>query len=90
MRFVSWKDYKGELTTDLKVIYTTNAIESLNSMIRHVTNKRKIFPSDDSARKIIYLAVMNASRKWTMPIQNWCEAMNWLMIKFDERFTAHL
>lgn len=49
-------------------IYTTNAIESLNSVIRHTTKKRKIFSSDDSARKVIYLATLNAAKKWTMPI----------------------
>ena len=49
-------------------IYTTNAIESLNSVIRHTTKKRKIFSSDDSVRKVVYLATANASKKWTMPI----------------------
>jgi len=93
----SWQDNWANLGTIFayppqirRAIYTTNAIESLNSVIRHVTNKRKIFPSDDSARKIIYLAVMNASKKWTMPIQNWREAMNWFIIQFDERISDHL
>ena len=49
-------------------IYTTNAIESLNSVIRHSTKKRKIFSSDDSVKKVIYLATSNAAKKWTMPI----------------------
>ncbi len=52
-----------------KAIYTTNAIESLNSVIRKATKKRKVFPTDDSAKKVIYLAIMDASKKWTMPIQ---------------------
>ena len=51
-----------------KAIYTTNAVESLNSVIRKAIKKRKLFPSDDSARKVVYLAVMEASKKWTMPI----------------------
>ena len=51
-----------------KAIYTTNAIESLNSVIRRAIKKRKIFPNDDSARKMIYLAIKEASKKWTMPI----------------------
>lgn len=53
-----------------KAIYTTNAIESLNSVIRSATKRRKLFPSDESARKVIYLAIAQASKKWTMPIQN--------------------
>lgn len=73
-----------------KAIYTTNAIESLNSVIRHTTKKRKIFSSDDSAKKVVYLTVMAASKKWTMPIQNWRSAMNWLLIHFDERLSNHL
>ncbi|MCO1337168.1 transposase, partial [Microbulbifer sp. OS29] len=52
-----------------KVIYTTNAIESLNSVIRKATKLRKVFPSDDSAMKVVYLAVQAASKKWTMPIR---------------------
>ncbi|WP_228131719.1 IS256 family transposase, partial [Acinetobacter sp. 1566109] len=66
-------------------IYTTNAIESLNSVIRHSTKKRKIFSSDDSVKKVIYLATSNAAKKWTMPIQNWRLAMNWFTIQFDDR-----
>ncbi len=54
-----------------KAIYTTNAIESLNSVIRKVIKKRKLFPSDESAKKVVYLAVQEASKKWTMPIRNW-------------------
>ena len=46
-----------------KAIYTTNAIESLNSVIRHATKKRKIFPTDDSVKKVVYLAIMAASKK---------------------------
>jgi len=53
-----------------KAIYTTNAIESLNSVIRRAIKKRKVFPSDDAARKMVYLAIKEASKKWTMPIQN--------------------
>ena len=66
-------DYPPEIR---KAIYTTNAIESLNSVIRKATKKRKLFPTDDSALKVVYLAVNQASRKWTMPIQNWKLALN--------------
>ncbi len=58
-----------------KAIYTTNAIESLNSVIRRAIKKRKIFPNDDSARKMIYLAIKEASKKWTMPIRDWRNSM---------------
>ena len=73
-----------------RAIYTTNAIESLNSVIRHATKKRKIFSSDESAKKVIYLAVENASKRWTMPIRDWRIAMNWFMIHFDNRVTDYL
>ena len=93
----SWRTHWPNICTifgypsDIRhAIYTTNAIESLNSVIRHATKKRKIFSSDDSARKVIYLAVMNASKKWTMPIQNWRLAMNWFTIHFDDRLRGHL
>jgi len=51
--------------TIAQAIYTTNAIESLNSVIRKVIRKRKLFPTDDSAKKVVYLAIQNASKKWT-------------------------
>jgi transposase-like protein len=73
-----------------KAIYTTNAIESLNSVIRKAIKKRKIFPSDDSARKMIYLAIKDASKKWTMPIQHWRQAMSRFMIEFEERLEKHI
>lgn len=80
-------DYPQEIR---KAIYTTNAIESLNSVIRKVIKKRKIFPTDDSAKKVIYLAVQEASRKWTMPIHNWKAALNRFMIEFEERLTDYV
>ena len=73
-----------------KAIYTTNAIESLNSVIRKATRQRKAFPSEKSALKVVYLAIMDASKKWTMPIQNWKPALNRFTILFGERVTAHL
>lgn len=68
-----------------KAIYTTNAIESLNSVIRAATKRRKLFPSNESAVKVIYLAIEQASRKWTMPIRDWRLALNRFMIEFGER-----
>jgi transposase-like protein len=73
-----------------KAIYTTNAIESLNSVIRKATRKRKVFPTDDSARKVVYLAIMEASKKWTMPIRHWKPALNRFMIEFKERLVDYL
>lgn len=70
-----------------KAIYTTNAIESLNSVIRKAVKKRKLFPSDESAKKVIYLAIIDASKKWTMPIRDWRPALNRFMIQFEERLT---
>jgi len=73
-----------------RAIYTTNAIESLNSVIRKSIKKRKLFPTDDSATKVIYLAIMDASKRWTMPIRNWKPALNRFMIEFEERLTDYL
>jgi transposase-like protein len=73
-----------------KAIYTTNAIESLNSVIRKATKKRKVFPTDDSALKVVYLATQAASKKWTMPIRNWKQAMNRFLIEFEEQLAPHL
>jgi putative transposase len=71
-----------------KVIYTTNAIESVNSQLRKVTKKRGAFPTDDSVRKILYLAIQRASKKWTMPIRDWPTALNFLSIVFEGRVPA--
>lgn len=71
-----------------KIIYTTNAIESLNSVIRKSINNRKIFPSDQSALKVVYLAIQNASKKWTMALHDWRSAMNRFAIEFEDRMPA--
>jgi putative transposase len=80
-------DYPDEIR---KAIYTTNAIESLNSVIRKATQKRKIFPHDNSALKVVYLAIEQASKKWTMSIHNWKGAMNRFMIEFEDRLKNYL
>lgn len=72
-----------------RAIYTTNAIESLNSVIRQAIKKRKLFPTDDSAKKVVYLAIRDAAKKWTMPIRNWRAALNHFMIVFDERLSDY-
>ena len=68
-----------------KVIYTTNAIESMNMTLRKVMKNKRIFPSDDAAFKQIYLALQNISKKWTMPIRDWKPALARFMIEFDGR-----
>lgn len=68
-----------------KIIYTTNAIESLNSVIRKSINNRKIFPNDRSALKVVYLATLKASQKWTMSLRDWRSAMNRFAIEFEGR-----
>lgn len=68
-----------------KVIYTTNAIESLNMTIRKVLKNKRFFPSDDAACKQIFLAIRNIAKKWTMPIRNWGTAINHFMIEFADR-----
>lgn len=68
-----------------KVIYTTNAIESLNMSLRRVLKTKASFPHDDAVKKILYLALNNISKKWTRPIQNWNLAMNQFAIRFEER-----
>jgi len=73
-----------------KAIYTTNAIESLNSVIRKAIKKRKLFPTDDSAKKVIYLAIQDASKRWTMPIRNWKPALNRFMIEFEDRLVDYV
>jgi putative transposase len=93
----SWKAHWENLNTlfqyppDIrKAIYTTNAIESLNSVIRKATKKRKVFPTDDSAKKVVYLAIRQASEKWTMPIRNWKLALNRFMIMFEDRLKDYI
>jgi len=93
----SWRAHWENLNTffgyppDIrKAIYTTNAIESLNSVIRAAIKKRKVFPTDDSVRKVIYLAIKDASKKWSMPIQNWRMAMSRFIIEFGDRLSDHL
>ncbi|AXF76169.1 IS256 family transposase [Erwinia tracheiphila] len=93
----SWRAHGENLNTffgypsDIrKSIYTTNAIESLNSVNRAAIKKRKVFPTDDSVRKVIYLAIQSASKKWSMPVQNWRLAMNRFIIGFGDRLSTHL
>jgi putative transposase len=75
-------DYTDEIR---KVIYTTNAIESLNRSLRKVLKTKGSFPTDDSIMKLMYLAMQNIAKKWTMPIHNWGAVINQFSIKFEGR-----
>lgn len=70
-----------------KAIYTMNAIESLNSVTRKAI---KVFPSDDSAKKVIYLAIKAISKKWSKPNHSSRTAMNRFIIEFEGRLKKHL
>lgn len=73
-----------------KAIYTTNAIESVNSVIRKAIKNQKIFPSEQSALKVVYWAIQEASKSWEMPIPRWKSFLNRMAIEFEDRFPHHL
>jgi len=77
--FLSYPDYIR------KAIYRTNAIESLNRSLRKISKNRGSFPNDESALKLLYLALRNISKKWTMPIRLWKQALNQFVILFPGR-----
>ncbi len=81
-RLIPFFDYPPEIR---KVIYTTNAIESVNMSLRKLTKNRGSFPSDEALLKLFYLALKNISQKWTMPIRDWKAALNRFTIEFGER-----
>jgi len=72
-----------------KVIYTTNAIESLNMSLRKVTKTRGSFPNDDAMFKLLYLALNNIAKRWTRPIRDWKAAMNRFSIMFEDRMPIY-
>ncbi len=93
----SWRINWQSLSTFFKyppeirrIIYTTNQIENFNRRIRKVTKTKSSFPTDDSLFKILYLIVMDASEKWTMPVRDWGIILNQLMVYFKERVDAYL
>jgi putative transposase len=85
-RITPFFDYPPEIR---KVIYTTNAIESVNMSLRKITKNRGSFPSDEALLKLFYLAIQNISKKWTMPIRDWKAALNRFTIQFEERMPQH-
>lgn len=88
----SWRTHWDELATMFKyspeirtIIYTTNAIENFNRQLRKVTKNKGAFVSDDALMKILYLATVQISEKWTMPIRDWGIILNNLIIHFGDR-----
>lgn len=68
-----------------KVIYTTNAIESLNASLRKVTTPKGHFPTDEAAIKLLYLSILNRQQKWSRPMQGWAQALQYFTIYFEGR-----
>ena len=68
------------------MISTTNAIESVNYSLRKLSKARASFPNDEAAIKLMYLGLRNIRQRWTMPIQNWKQAMSQFMIRFEQQF----
>ncbi|KKW48479.1 transposase, partial [Xanthomonas citri pv. fuscans] len=81
-RLIPFFDYPPEIR---KVIYTTNAIESVNMSLRKLTKNRGAFPSDEALMKLFYLALRNITKKWTLPIRDWKAALNRFTIQFEGR-----
>jgi putative transposase len=81
-RITPFFDYPPEIR---RIIYTTNAIESVNMSLRKITKNRGSFPSDDALLKLFYLALDNISKKWTMPLRDWKAALTRFTIQFEER-----
>jgi len=87
-----WRDNWANLTPFFdyppgirKVMYTTNSIEAIHSQLRKVTRKRGAFPTPESVRKVLYLAILKASERWTRPVQDWPAALNHLALVLPRR-----
>jgi transposase-like protein len=87
----SWKNNWSGISTFFKyppeirrIIYTTNAIEAINSSLRKSINNKGSFPTDEAALKMLYLKIIRLTKKWNMPVLNWGLAMNQFMIRFSE------
>ena len=75
-------DYPPEIR---KVIYTTNAVESINAQLRKVVKKKGAFPTPESVRKVMYLAMTRASQRWSRPVKDWAKALNHMAVVFEGR-----
>ena len=90
-----WYDNWDALTPIFKfsadvrtLIYTTNSIESLNAIYRKLNRQRSVFPSDQALLKALYLSAFEATKKWTMPIQNWGKVYGELQIMYEGRLES--
>lgn len=88
----SWEKNWEDLTTffnypaDIRrIIYTTNTVKAYHRQLRRVTKTKSSFPSPEAARKLLYLATVDITRKWTMSIRNWPQVLNQLVIRFEDR-----
>lgn len=93
----SWENNWLELTAYFKypqeirrIIYTTNTVEGYHRQLRKVTKTKTAYPTDDALRKIIYLATLDITRKWTMPVQDWGRCLSQLTIYFGDRLTSRM
>ena len=84
-RLVPFLAYPEEIR---RVIYTTNAVESVNMSLRKIIKNRGSFPSDEAALKLLYLALRNITARWTMPVKDWRAALNRFAIIFEDRMPA--
>jgi putative transposase len=84
-RVIPFFDYPPEIR---RIIYTTNAIESVNMSLRKITKNRGSFPNDEALSKLFYLTLMNISKKWTMPLHDWKAALNRFSIQFEDRMLS--
>ncbi len=85
-RIIPFFDYPPEIR---RIIYTTNAIESVNMNLRKVSKNRGSFPNDEAVIKLFYLALSNIAKKWSMPLRDWKSALNRFTIQFNERMPRH-
>ncbi|CEJ06337.1 Transposase for insertion sequence element ISRM3, partial [Acididesulfobacillus acetoxydans] len=90
----SWENNWLELTTYFafpreirRLIYTTNTVEAYHRQLRKITKTKTAFPTDDALRKIVYLATMEITKKWTMPVQNWAECISQFAIQYGDRLS---
>jgi putative transposase len=89
----SWKNNWSHVSTFFKypehirkIIYTTNALEGLHRQLRKVTKNRSVFPNDEALTKILYLAIQDVMKKWTMPLANWALTISQLAVMYEGRF----
>ena len=87
LELTAYFSYPAEIR---KLIYTTSTIEDYHRQLRKITKTKTAYSSDDSLKKIIYLATMEISKKWIMPVRGWKECISHLIIYFGDRIEAEL